>query len=276
MFLIDVAYTSVYEHSNVRNKTQYILSLSAKDTIDYVFLGSSRVENSIIASKIEKTTGKRTLNLGTQAAKLADIRFFLELLGEQEATIKKVFIQVDYIFNIESSSDIVRSQALPYIRSNETIKNHLKQVDSMYNYNYYIPFYRYATNDYKIGFREFFATLINKKAALNFDDGFVPYNNLIVSKKNATLPLKIVERNANFDAISLLQKEKSIDITFFCAPFCLNLENENYTKQLQNRIPNFKDYSRVIQNDTMFVNCSHLNEEGANYFTDFLIKELAL
>ena len=113
LFLLDNLYTYVYNNSFPRNKTQYILSLKEGEKLDYIFLGSSRVENSIISSEIERLTGKRTINLGTQGARLDDMNIFLRLLIEKKVKIKRLFIQVDYIYNYESSSDIVRSQVLP-------------------------------------------------------------------------------------------------------------------------------------------------------------------
>jgi len=174
LFLLDILYTYVYNNSFPRNKTQYILSLKEGEKLDYVFLGSSRVENSIVSTEIERLTEKTTINFGTQGARLDDMNVFLRLLIDKKVKIKKLFVQVDYIYNHESSSDIVRSQALPYIKSNKVINDYLKRVDSNYFRNCYFPFYRYSTNDYRLGFREFFASLVNKKSKVNFREGFVP------------------------------------------------------------------------------------------------------
>ena len=143
LYVLDSVYTAIYENSFPRNKTQFILNLKEGEKLDYVFLGSSRVENSIISTKIEKLTGKKTLNLGTQGARLDDMTIFLKLLIDKKAKMEKIFVQVDYIYNHESSSDIVRSQAMPYIRNNVVIKDYLKRVDSTYHKNFYLPFCRY-------------------------------------------------------------------------------------------------------------------------------------
>jgi hypothetical protein len=275
LFVLDIIYTEVYKNSLPRNKTQYILSLKDKK-IDYVFLGSSRVENTIMTSKIEQITKKSVLNLGTQGAKLSDLNIFLRLLVDNNIKIENLFVQIDYIYNFETTSDIVRSQSLPYIKSNKTINLYLKQYDSSYFYNYYIPFYRYATNDYRIGFREFVASAMNKKPVVNLEDGFLPLYRKRIENSKSRLPGWIAKSNKDFREIDSICRVNKIPVTYFCAPYCPNLENEKYLDSLEKRIPNFKDFSSSIKDPMLFQNCSHLSAEGAEKFTELLIKELNL
>lgn len=277
LYLLDMLYTQVYSNSFPRNKTQFILSLKQGEKFDYVFLGSSRVENSIVSSEIERQTGKRTLNFGVQGGNLDDVNIFLRLLIDKKVTIERLFIQVDYLYNYESSSDIVRSQVLPYIRSNHVIKNYLKRVDSNYSKNYFVPFYRYATNDYRLGFREFFASCINKKSKIDFSDGFVPRYG-IISKNDvgSELPSSIIKSNRSIVEIDSLCKANKIKLTYFCAPFCSRLKSNDYLVKLKNKLLNFEDFSSSIKNDSLFQNCGHLNNEGAKAFTTILVNRLDL
>lgn len=278
LFLLDVLYTKVYETSFPRNKTQYILNLEKGEKLDYVFLGSSRTENTVMTSIIEDTTGKRAINLGTQGARLDDLNIFLRLLIDKEIQIERLFVQVDYIYNFETSSDIVRAQAMPYIMSNPIINDYLKRVDSNFNKNYYIPFYRYARNDYRLGFREFVATAIKKKTKTNFEDGFVPVYGSIEGNTNVKsgLPTKINDSNKSLTEIDSLCNVNNIKVTYFCAPFCNRIETNNYLFKLKNKLPNFEDFSAVIKEDSLFNNCSHLNEKGALIFTKHLVEKLKL
>lgn len=275
--MLDTLFTSIYKNSFPRNKTQFILSLEEGEKIDYVFLGSSRTENFIVTKDIEKLTGKTALNLGTQGARLDDMNVFLRLLIDKKVKIKKLFVQVDYIYNNEASSDIVRSQALPYIRSNQVIKEYLKRNDSTYFKNYYIPFYRYATNDYRLGFREFFSNLINKKSKVNFNDGFVPLFG-IMDKNNsgAELPKSILKTNKNIMEIDSICKMNNIDVVYFCAPFCSKLQTNGYIDKLKEKLPDFKDFSSSLPNDSLFQNCSHLNKDGAEAFSKIIVNSLNL
>ena len=274
--VLDMVFTHVYSHSAPRNKTQYILSLNEKDTLDYVFLGSSRVENTVVTKLIEKETGKKALNLGVQGAKLKDIYLLLKLLDNSKASISRIFIQVDYIYNIEGGSDLVMSQSLPYIRSNEVIKEYLKINDSSFNSNFYVPFYRYATNDYRIGFREFFTSVINKKAKQDFTDGFQPLSGTMSARGKYELPKKINEKNGYFEAIDSYCKKNQINVTYFTAPFCQDAVAQPYMELLRTKVEGLKDFSKVVPRNDYFKNCGHLNEQGAIFFTKRLIKELYL
>lgn len=278
LFLLDILYTTVYTNAFPRNKTQYILGLQEGEKIDYVFLGSSRVENTVISSKIKRLTGKRTLNLGTQAAKLEDINLFLRLLIDKKIAMKRVFVQLDYTYNINSNSEIVRSQSLPFIRNNAVIKNYLKRVDSNYYKNSYIPFYRYATNDYKLGFREFFASVINKKTKTNFNDGFVPLYGGIKDKSHSfsELPKVILNSNRNITEIDSLCMANGIKVTYFCAPFCSGLLSNGYLSKLKKQVSDFEDFSSSVTNDSLFQSCGHLNKLGAEVFTKQIVNKLNL
>ncbi|MDC1325659.1 hypothetical protein N8257_04055 [Ulvibacter sp.] len=278
LFLLDILYTYVYHNSFPRNKTQYILSLKEGEKLDYIFLGSSRVENSIISSEIERLSGKRTINLGTQGARLVDMNIFLRLLIQKKVKVKRLFIQVDYIYNFESSSDIVRSQALPYIRSNSIIKDYLKRVDSSYIKNYYVPFYRYTINDYRLGFREFFASLINKKSKIDFKNGFVPLFG-VMNKSDVggfELPKSILKTNKSVTEIDSLCMANGIKVTYFCAPFCSGLLSNGYLSKLKKQVSDFEDFSSSITNDSLFQSCGHLNKLGAEVFTKQIVNKLNL
>lgn len=269
--LFDWAYTEVYVRSIPRNKTKYVLGLKDQK-IDYVFLGSSRVENHIDTQLIKTLTSKKVLNLGIQGAKLDDNHLLLQLLIHNNVKIGKLFLQVDYIFNTESISTIVSSESLPYIRKNEIIRNHLEKSNPDYLAYYYLPFYRYQVNDYKIGFREFFSSVIGKKSKTDFTDGFVPKQVKFIKNNNFRLPDSIIAQNKVFNQIDQLCKDKNIEVVYFCAPFCSTVRQSDYTDKLKRKIPSLKDYSKTLD-DTLFYNCGHLNEEGAKVFTRMLVKD---
>ena len=114
-FALDFFYTTIFEKSLPRTKFQNLRALK-NQSVDYVFLGSSRVENGIIPELIQNKTGKSAMNLGFQASKMADIYLILQLLDEYQIKYKKAFIQVDYIFNIENGfSNVLSYEVLPFI-----------------------------------------------------------------------------------------------------------------------------------------------------------------
>lgn len=274
LVLVDIAYTYVYINAKPRNKTQYILQLKNKK-IDYVFLGSSRVDNHIVTKLVEKKTSGTAINLGIQGGKLDVTYLILQLLLENNIQFKKLFIQVDYNFNFDNSSGAFNAETMPYIRCNDLVNKFHKKYNPDYLRCYYIPFYRYATNDFKIGFREFFSSLINKIPDENFSDGFEPLKGSY-SDTGFVLPKKIHDKNLIFNKINNLCKQRHIDVVYFCAPFCPKLKQSNFTEQLQKKIPSLKNYSNFLNDEKYFCNDLHMNELGANKFTRMLIDDCIL
>jgi hypothetical protein len=273
MSLLDVGYTKIYETSYPRTKFQYLRSLKNKK-IDYIFIGSSRVENGIVPSVIYDKTGKEAVNFGFQAAKLGDIYTLLQLIKEYNIRHEKILIQVDYIYNMEDGhSNIFEYEMMPFIRENGITKEYYDKFSTNPIANYYIPFYRYCDNDLKIGFREVFANVIHKKTNVIPNRGYgAIYGNS--TELEGSLPNVILDRNPILDSIQTFLKQNNMKGVFFCAPFCKNNKNKNFTSKLKTKIPGLKDFSRVINDDKMFVNCNHLNDSGARRFTEILTEQL--
>lgn len=274
MIVLDYSYTKIYEESKPRTKFQYLKSLKNKK-IEYVFLGSSRVENAIIPKIIKDRTGKEAVNLGFQASKLQDVFTILKLVKELNIENETVFIQIDYIFNINSgSSNILEYEMIPFIRENEIIKSHLKkQSKGSFLFNYYVPFYRYCRNDLKLGFREVFLNLMNKKSNLIETKGYIPLRGYSAIH-NGSLPAEIVDKNKIFDSITKFCSKNKIKVVFYCTPFCKHTKNLEFIQKLKYKVPSLNDFSNVILQDEKFQNCSHLNNDGAEVFTEIFVKKL--
>ncbi|MBV7268552.1 hypothetical protein [Winogradskyella luteola] len=272
--ILDVVYTQVYKKSNPRNKIQRVLALK-NESFDYVFLGNSRVENIIVTPLINQETDKSALNLGIQQAKLNDVLVILKLLIHNNVKMQKLFVQIDSHYNDLGSSDIVKSQLLPYIHSNEIINSYLKENDSEFNQKYYIPFYRYAVNDYRVGFREVFASVLSQAKNTDFNDGYIPFGN----RRNTAipkLPASVISKNIVLDEIVEICKSNEIEIVLFCAPYCPGLHKDNYLSEIDYEIDNLYNFSSAITDSSYFADCGHLNHSGAMKFTEFLIDELKL
>ena len=259
MAVLDVAYTKIYETSSPRTKFQYLRSLRNKK-VDFLFIGSSRVENGIVPSIIEKKTGKSAVNLGFQAAKLGDIFTLLQLVKEYHIQYETILIQVDYIYNIEGGhSNIFEYEMMPFIRDNAITKDYSDTYAAHPVASYYIPFYRYCNNDLKLGFREVFAHLIRKKNNVFNDGGYGPkYGN--ARALTGALPDTILATNAIMDRIQSFVYQNNMKVVFYCAPFCQNNQNKDFTTKLKTKIAGFKDFSGAIADDRMFLNCNHLND----------------
>lgn len=274
-YLLNRVYDYVYLNSEPRNKISLLVKKKEKKA-DYIFIGSSRVQNHINTKIVEELTGKAALNLGDQGAKVSDYELFIKLLIERKNLPEIIFLQIDYVFNHQNNSKIASSFGIPFISTSEVVRNHFIKHDPHNAFLYHkIPFYKYAVNDFKLGFREFFLNLINRKPALDLDDGFNPLIGNFPNQK-ASLPNYIVKSNEAFNEIVKLTKENGINLKVFIAPYCKNTENLDYVSKLKTKILNFSDFSQVITNEKYFQNCGHLNVSGANKFTEILVNELIL
>ncbi len=269
--VLDFTYTLVIKNSVPRNKFRYALSLKNRH-YDALFLGSSRVENSIVTSEFKKQ-GFSILNMGISGAKLGDTYFLLKLLNENKVTFDKVFVQVDYLYNEDGIvfTEARKAYLIPLIRD-ENVKQIFKKYDDDFLCNYYIPFYRYAKNSYRVGFREFFNSLLNKGPRYSLEDGYVPRYNVAKHKK-FILPKHKIKKSKVLEEINNLCESINLTPVYFTAPFCNNLINEQFLVELKNDLNNFFDYSKVIENDENFDDCQHLNDKGAREFTNQLIRD---
>lgn len=267
IILLDVIYTSIYLCASPRNTFQYILNLKNKK-IDYVFLGSSRTANTIVTSEVERQTGKKAMNLGMEGAWLSDNLLQLKLLLDQGNKIENVFLQLDYQYEDANRMSTQKSVALPFIHKT-IIKDHIKDKEQDFFKLYYIPFYRYLKADFKIGFRELFSTLIGKSPKINPEDGFTPkYGTVKLDTK--VLPVSIKKNNETIDTFVALCKKSNIKLVLFCAPFCSKVQNKDYIEKLKIKQPKLQVFSNSF-NDSLFYDCSHLNNKGALLFTKRII-----
>ena len=271
MIFLDVVYTKTIKDSIPRNKIRYAMSLKNKH-YNVLFLGSSRVENSIVSS-IFKEKGISVLNMGLEGAVLGDNLLMLNILRSNNVTFDKIFIQLDYLYNVKdiSFSERSKSNLLPLIRE-KNVKEILQKTDKDFIPDYYFPFYRYMKNAYSIGFREFINSLLDKNPKISFEDGYKPKFGTSHLEKSV-LPKRIVDYSIVYEEINHLCLSMGVKPVYFIAPFCSKLVDNDFITKLDSVVDNFYDYSKVIVNDNQFYNCGHLNDDGAKEFTQIIIDE---
>lgn len=260
-------------HGTPRNKVSYLLSIE-NQKIDNVFIGSSRVDNGIDADIIESITGKRAINLGIQGGKIDDFLLMLELLKKQNITAENVFIQVDYIYNIEGNSEIMMSNLMPFIH-NDVIYEFVKERNPQYLALRYLPFYRYLKYDYKIGFREFLNTAIGNKTLINLENGYSPLAGSSGEILRGNLPDYIQEENKKIQDINSFARGNNININYFISPYCSATSNIEFSIKLEKKFAKFYNFSTVFSNnDEYFYDCSHLNDKGAKEFSRIFAEKI--
>lgn len=275
-YVLDFAFTYVFQHSQPYTKAQYIHTLK-NQKFDYIFMGSSRVENSVIPEIIEQKTNKKTLNLGMSALKLKDMIFILKLLKEYNITYKKIFIQVDYSYNFqEDFSKFFSSELLPYANtSNKEINNYLAATNKNYFFLKNIPFLKYSNSEQLIGFRKIFLSSLKRTTIFSKNKG---YKAIFGSSTHEIqkMPNFIIESNKYQVEIDNFAKKEKLNINYFSTPVSLNTSNLNFFDKLKSNIPSLTNFHNVIAEGKYFNDNCHLNDEGAIVFTNILIEKLKL
>lgn len=273
---MDFAFTCLFQNSQPYTKAQYIHSLK-NQKFDYIFMGSSRVENSVIPEIIEQKTNKKTLNLGMSALKLKDMSFILKLLKEYNISYDKIFIQVDYSYNLqEDFSKFFSSELLPYANtSNEEINNYLSATNKNFFFLKNIPFLKYSNSDQLIGFRKIFLSSLKKTTIFNKNKGYKAVFGSSI-REIQKMPNFIIKSNKYQVEMDSFVKKEKINISYFSTPVSPNTSNQNFFDKLKINIPSLTNFHNVIAEEKYFNDNCHLNDDGAVVFTNILIEKLKL
>ncbi len=266
LYASDLVYTAIYEHSIPRNKLQYLVKKEQQE-YDIAFLGSSRVANHINTQLFDSLSGKKTINLGVEGAGLNDNLLQLKLLLSKNK-VKSVYLQLDPNFENVNPSNLGTVESMPFIKNRE-INTHLQENFEDYWKLNYVPFYRYAINDPKIGFREAIFSAINKKPRIDPSIGYTPKYKSSGKLVGQHLPKTIKNNNPVLDSIEKICARNAVELVYYISPYCSKTKNLNYIEKLKSKIPSIIDLTEGYP-DSLFYNCAHLNDTGAGLFTENL------
>ncbi len=267
--VLDVLYTLVYLKSNNRNKIEYVYNSKDKN-FDVLFMGSSRTQNHMVA-KLFNDKGIKSYNFGMSGSKLDETALLLKLMLERNYKIKNLFLDVDLNLNSNTKSPGTKSLYMPYLFHSETIQNHYQKEED-YAKLLYIPFYRYIKNDAKIGFRELFFSVLNKKTNALANQGFFPLKG---SGKEMQYDLSEYspKRNLAYEEIKTICQKNNIHLIAIAMPMCQECSSELYFKNIQKVYPEVYNYEDKITDDQDFASCGHLNQEGASVFSKIILND---
>ncbi|MCX2837476.1 hypothetical protein OQ279_04865 [Salinimicrobium sp. MT39] len=273
LLLLEQTYDFIFANGVIRSKHQKVQSLEEGEYFEYVFLGSSRTENSIDCEVVEQITGKPCINLGISGSSLQDSYVLLKLLIAKGVKVKHVFVQVDYSYNEKdiTLSPAFKATLIPY-RKNPVIREQLlKEEDGPYILN--VPFYGYLKYEKVVGFREFFNQTIRNKTGRNYENGFFPLTGT-GKKLYGSLPSEIADKNNSLVEIQQLMSQQEANLYYFLAPYCSEVKNREYAKKLQDKLPEMFNYIDIFdRKENFFADCGHINLEGAKEFTKILITD---
>lgn len=271
LVVLDQLYTAAFNNGVPRNKVQYATQLK-NIHIDYIFLGSSRVENHIDCDVVTKLTGKSCVNLGLQGSKTNDSAAFLQMLKNNKVTYDRILFQLDYAVNYNAYSPSFKSFITPFINS-DAVSENIRE-DLNYDAFYQFPFIRYASNDKLVGFREVVLQVANKRPNIDLDNGYRSLNGKSLAV-NGVLPESIVESN---DGVEWLNRLEPQNLIFYTAPYCNAVANRDiFIQELTNNYPQVLNYISLFDNTSgMFSDCGHLNFHGSQLFTTTFTQDVLM
>ncbi|WP_026714579.1 hypothetical protein [Flavobacterium daejeonense] len=268
--LLDYAYTTVYAHSNNRNKIEDVYN-SKNRNYDVVILGSSRANNHFVSEMFEQK-GLKTFNYGISGGHLFEADLLLKLMMERHYKIKTVILEADLNLSNEKRSETVAANFLPYIHRSEIIKEHFSK-EPDFNSLYYIPFYRYVNFDELIGFREFYKTLSNQSTNVLDKGGFHALKqNKKGRMKNDISTLKPL-KNKYYEDIKAICVANKINFIAVMTPMCENTKGIDYFEKVKKAYPEIHNYEKVVTADKYFSSCGHMNANGAKIFTARILQD---
>ena len=266
----DLLFTQVYYNGAPRDKIRWVRSEQMADSLDYVLLGSSRCIHNVKPALIGEMSGKKGLNLGYAASGPVEIKLMLQQIVAH-ITVEKVFIQVDNKYNTFQPDDLAQVSWMPYIKEPEIYAEFQKYDGSYWSYKN-IPFYRYQIFEPKIGIRNVGLSLLGKEGDFIPQLGYKPVYNVLKREDSFAKALKDRE-NPIFNEMIEIGAEHNIEIFFFTAPI---YNNHTDFSALSKYLPNYKDFSNAIGQRDLFADVTHLNEEGAERFTELFCRNYFL
>ncbi|HIB35958.1 hypothetical protein [Mesonia sp.] len=259
-------YTHSYKHPvNPRNKVSWLNKLEQKK-YDYALFGSSRCLNTVNPKQIDKATGLSGINMAYNGSNSFEIKLMVKQFVDKFKP-KEIFVQVDDRFDRERNDPTSSIFWIPFI-DNEYIYSEFMKRDSLAWYYRNIPFYKYLLYESKIGLRDVSLSYIKNNSFENLN-GFVPTNGSLegFDHKIKQLPDR---QNIHLSEIIDICEKENIKLYFFTAPY---FEFDLNTEVIKKHLPNYKDFSTVIDEKQMFHDQGHLNAKGAKEFTKIFIEE---
>lgn len=263
---LDWFYTYSYKNPVYpRNKPSWLNNLEG-NKYDYALFGSSRCLNTVNPVQIDNETRLSGVNMAYNGSNPFEIKLMVQQFTEKFHP-QKIFVQVDDRFDRERNDPTSSIFWIPFI-DQDYIYEELNKRDSLTWYYRYVPFYRYLLYESKIGVRDVSLSYIKKN---RFEElkGFVPVNGSFEDYEHKSKEFED-KQNVHLKEIIQLCEQKEIELYFFTSPY---YKFDIATGIIDKHLPNYKDFSDIFSEKSMFHDQSHLNAKGAKKFTEIFIKE---
>ncbi|WP_194852186.1 hypothetical protein [Nonlabens antarcticus] len=268
--VLDYSYDYIFLNTSSRDKVQ--LALKQKhDYVDYLFLGSSRVENHVDCDLIQSLTGKSCVNYGISGGSYEDSLVLLHLLKQKGLTYGHLFIQLDNSIEDGGMTKNFKASLIPFIAPYELKIEGINISLSWSQKN--IPFYRYAQYDYLYGIRSCAAQILKNQDEIK-QFGYKPQYG--IGSHFSGLIKKTPIKNKYIEFIKKEAIRDNAQIHFFTSPYCPSMKNTGTYNRFKSYYPGYINYASYYSNPTYFANCSHMNNNGAQVFTKQIVKDFNL
>lgn len=269
-YVLDKSYNFIFINTSARDKTQLALKQD-QGYVDFVFLGSSRVENYIDCNLIEVITGKTCVNYAISGGSHQDAFVLFKLLKKRGLTYSHLFLQLDpNIKNMEMTTAF-KASMIPLMEHYEI---QFDNVDLSLTWEErHLPFYKYAEYDYLYGIRACFAQLYKNKND-DVELGYLP--KYYIGNANAGAIQTINTYNKYIELLKEEVVDDNAQVHFFTSPYCPDMTNTSIFNQLSSFYPGYINYASTYNNPAYFANCNHMNHNGAQVFTKQIIKDFNL
>ena len=266
--LLDVFFTILLSQSSERNKVENVIHSFGKK-YDVIIMGTSRANNHFVTNLFEKK-GLKSFNYGISGSHLFETSLLLKVMIANKFQIKNLILEADLSICNEKRDEGTTARFMPYIHTNSIIKEHYKN-ESDFKQLFYLPFYRYIKFDAKIGFREVYEVLSKKPTNTLQNKGYYPLiSDKKGSMKNDISTLKVI-RNKYYEEIKKICKQNNINLIVVMTPMCQNTKGLDYFDKVKKQYPEINNFENIVTDDRYFASCGHLNNEGANIFTNYII-----
>ena len=266
--LLDFIFTTIISQSSERNKVEYVIHSFGKK-YDVMIMGTSRANNHFVTNLFEKK-GLKSFNYGISGSHLFETSLLLKVMIANKFQIKNLILEADLSICNEKRDEGTTARFMPYIHTNSIIKEHYKN-ESDFKKLFYLPFYRYIKFDAKIGFREVYEVLSKKPTNTLQNKGYYPLiSDKKGSMKNDISTLKVI-RNKYYEEIKKICKQNNINLIVVMTPMCQNTKGLDYFDKVKKQYPEINNFENIVTDDRYFASCGHLNNEGANIFTNYII-----
>ena len=280
--LIDVVfgYACRYLSTHAKGGDTYAINLIANEANeDIIILGSSRAIHHYVPSIITDSLNMSAFNAGRDGNGI--ITMFGRLLMLTSRYTPKLVV-----FEVTSSFDIDKSDNHKYL---DVLKRHYDKtgIDGMFASIDERECIKMNSNLYR--FNTSFIQLLSDNVLpmqMVLSDGYKPmYGKLTYEpkKKEVNKDVEVIWdpiKKMYFKKMVELCKEKNIKLIFAISPFYGAPKKESYTPIIdfckKNNIPLLNHYcdSSFIQNKDFFADPSHLNDDGAKFYSKIIASEV--